>query len=161
PRPPGAVTPAQTEEAKAKKEEEEEKKKTKPVDANDPFVEARRKEAEAAERKAKADKEAAERKKEFDDAVQNAAKNPEGPTAYSNRDAGTGGPIVLPSPRQVEAKLMQNKKPTNPNDDLRPPVDFSSPPRRPIRGGGIDPTVALFEGPAISGSPNPTFIPGG
>lgn len=69
-------------------------------------------------------------------------------TVLTNPDADStgGGSIRLPSPRQVEAILMRNKTPMNPNGGPGTSgIDISSlTPRR--RYGGLDPTIAFIDG---------------
>jgi hypothetical protein len=51
----------------------------------------------------------------------------------------------FPSAWQVEVKFMDKKYPVNPKSGLGSPhVNTSSPPKK--RPGGLDPTVALFDG---------------
>lgn len=73
------------------------------------------------------------------------APDPDTGTAYVDPDsAGNAGSFQLPSPGQIEARLMQNKTPVNPNDGFGPVwIDPSPPPRQP---GAIDPTIALYDG---------------
>ena len=68
---------------------------------------------------------------------------------YVNPDADTGAQWTMPSPLQVEAKLNQTKRPVNPDGGAQgPQVDTSSP---PPRFGGVDPTIAYFDGESGAG----------
>jgi hypothetical protein len=70
------------------------------------------------------------------------------------------GAIELPSVQQVEAKLMQNKRPANPNGGLGSSnIDPSSPP--PQRRGGTVAYIDTDAGLALSGGSGRKLIIGG
>ena len=70
-------------------------------------------------------------------------------------------PSLLPSPQQVEAQIMDNKRPLNPNQGSGPRnIDPSSPPLK--RGPGeVDPTIAFIVGDLSLGGATRTIVPGG
>jgi len=109
---------------------------------------------------AAAKKEAEEKKKKEEE---EAAKK-----KYVDPDAAATATVTFPSPREIEAKLNQRKRPMNPNGGIGAggQIDTSSP---PPRLGGIDPTVAYFDGEPLvgirSGGPlparaTPRYVPG-
>jgi len=95
------------------------------------------------EEKEKKEREKKEEEKKEEEKEEEEKKQEEGGT-YVDPDSAFGVSMELPSPQQVEAKLMQNKKPVNPNGGLgSPEIDTSSPPSQ--RRGGLDPTIAYID----------------
>jgi hypothetical protein len=67
-----------------------------------------------------------------------------GTLTYSDPDAAANAQVVLPTAKELEARLNQNKRPVNPNGGGgSPQIDASSP---PPQSGGLDPTIAYFDG---------------
>jgi hypothetical protein len=77
-----------------------------------------------------------------------------GTVAYRDPDAdpspSTNASAFI-SPQQIEAKLMQNRMPVNPNRGPGSRVDLSSPPPHK-RAGSLDPTIAYIDSDLDTGS---------
>lgn len=123
-------------------------------------AEAEKAKSEAVERANEAAKEKAKEKKK--DEEEGAKKK------YIDPDAPATETVTFPSPREVETKLNQRKRPMNPNGGFGAggQIDTSSP---PPRLGGMDPTKAYFidepfagidTGGALPAGATPRYVPG-
>jgi hypothetical protein len=99
---------------------------------------------EAAE-KAQADYEKQKKEKEEEEKKKSIVEEGD---KYTDPDAWSTTTVTLPTAREVEAMLNVVKHPVNPNTGGQPTLDLSSP---PPRHGGLDPTIAYFEGDAPVG----------
>ena len=96
----------------------------------------------------KTQKDADAKKKEEEEAAKKKSIVEEG-DKYVDPDAQTGAAVGTISPEQIEARLNSRKHPVNPNTGGgSPQIDMSSP---PPRHGGVDPTIALFDGETFGG----------
>jgi len=108
-----------------------------------------------AEEKAKSEKEKEEKEKK----EKEEKEKEKDPQEYVTPEVDNGnGAITHPTLHQVEAKLMSNKTPTNPNGGPgTPDIDTSSLP--PRAAGGLDPTIVHIEGEIGSGGSSNTSNP--
>jgi hypothetical protein len=108
--------------------------------------EAKKKEADdakAAKEKKDAD-EKAEREKKEKEEKEKKEKEEKDKKKLVDPDSSTSTFVNFPSVAEIESRLNQRKHPVNPNGDGgTTQIDTSSP---PPHKGGIDPTVALFDG---------------
>jgi YD repeat-containing protein len=146
PRAPGAASPADKAAAAAQMEEAGKKaSSSESADvkwkADEATGQAGDPDWQRAQAENKAEKEKNKAKEE--EALKWAVNDDENPVACYDPNAGDYNSVVYPTPQQIEAKLNGNKRPIDPSIGVPPQLDPSSP---PPHHGGLDPTVAFFNG---------------